>query len=281
MLKIISRLAKPTRAALVWATLLAAVLPASASASGFAAAVYQFTDPNQAIYFEGRGWGHGVGLCQWGARGRALAGQSAEQIVTAYYTGATIQKTIAPETTMRVLVHSQYAPEPAETGHVTGKGGRWQMEGSGVPAIQAPAGAYLELSSQDGAPRFQVKDTAGAVLGGGALRAPLVLRPLDGNTRFVVGYKPAPAAPGKPGEFQDVYRGEVIIAPRPNGVETVNRLSLEDYLRGVVPAEMPASWPSEALKAQTLAARSYAIFQARTRSSERYDVDDTTAYQVY
>ena len=281
MLKIISRLAKPTRAALVWATLLAAVLPASASASGFAAAVYQFTDPNQAIYFEGRGWGHGVGLCQWGARGRALAGQSAEQIVTAYYTGATIQKTIAPETTMRVLVHSQYAPEPAETGHVTGKGGRWQMEGSGVPAIQAPAGAYLELSSQDGAPRFQVKDTAGAVLGSGALRAPLVLRPLDGNTRFVVGYKPAPAAPGKPGEFQDVYRGEVIIAPRPNGVETVNRLSLEDYLRGVVPAEMPASWPSEALKAQTLAARSYAIFQARTRSSERYDVDDTTAYQVY
>ncbi|HEU5318317.1 MAG TPA: SpoIID/LytB domain-containing protein, partial [Chloroflexota bacterium] len=124
-------------------------------------------------------------------------------------------------------------------------------------------------------------DKAGAVAGAGQLRAPLVVRPLDGSTRFVVGYKSAPAVPGRSGIFQDTYRGEIVVAPRSDGIETVNRLSLDDYLRGVVPAEMPVSWPSEALKAQTLAARSYAVFQAQTRSSERYDVDDTTAFQVY
>ena len=278
---IISRSARTGRIAAFLAMLLAALLPASGEASAFPSAVYQFTDPNQALVFEGRGWGHGVGLCQWGARGRALAGQSAEQIVSAYYTGATVQKAIAPETTVRVLVHSSFLPETGESGQVIGKGGRWQLEGSGVAAIQAPAGAILDLSYDAGVPRFRLTDSAGASLGSGPLRAPLVLRPLEGGTRFVVGYKPAPAVSGRPGQYQDTYRGELIVAPRPEGIETVNRLSLEDYLRGVVPAEMPASWPAEALKAQTLAARSYAVFQARTRSSERYDVDDTTSFQVY
>ncbi|CAA9270566.1 MAG: hypothetical protein AVDCRST_MAG77-3182 [uncultured Chloroflexi bacterium] len=246
-----------------------------------AAAVYQFPDPNQALVFEGQGWGHGVGLCQWGARGRALAGQSAEQIVAAYYAGTTVQTAVAPETTIRVLVHSGLQLDASETGKVTGKGGAWQLAAAGTPAIQAPAGATLELSAEGNLWRYQVKAPDGAIAGAGTVAAPIVLRPLDGNTRFVVGYKPAAAVPGRQGEYYDAYRGELVLALRGGGLETVNRLSLEDYLRGVVPAEVPASWPAEAVKAQTLAARSYAVWQARNRSAERYDVDDTTAYQVY
>ena len=45
---------------------------------------------NKAVWFEGRGWGHGVGLCQWGARGRALAGQSYKKILETYYPKAKI-----------------------------------------------------------------------------------------------------------------------------------------------------------------------------------------------
>ena len=44
------------------------------------------------VWFEGRGWGHGVGLCQWGARGRALAGQSYKEILEAYYPKAKLSK---------------------------------------------------------------------------------------------------------------------------------------------------------------------------------------------
>ena len=137
-------------------------------------------------------------MCQWGARGRALAGQSAEQIVSAYYTGATVVKSVSPDTTMRVLVHTAFQPETGASGQIAGKGGAWQLEGSGVPAIQAPAGAILDLSYDAGAPRYRVTDPSGTALGAGPLRAPLVLRPLEGGTRFVVGYKPAPAVNGRP-----------------------------------------------------------------------------------
>ena len=44
----------------------------------------------RAFELTGRGHGHGIGLCQWGARGRALAGQNAEEILAAYYPGATV-----------------------------------------------------------------------------------------------------------------------------------------------------------------------------------------------
>ena len=43
------------------------------------------------VHFEGRGWGHGVGLCQWGAKGRAAAGQSYSQILQAYYPKALLK----------------------------------------------------------------------------------------------------------------------------------------------------------------------------------------------
>ncbi len=46
----------------------------------------------KSVFFEGRGWGHGVGLCQWGARGRALAGQSYKQILQTYYPKAKLSQ---------------------------------------------------------------------------------------------------------------------------------------------------------------------------------------------
>lgn len=58
-------------------------------------------------------------------------------------------------------------------------------------------------------------------------------------------------------------------------VRPINSLYIEDYLRGVVPYEMPASWPIEALKAQTVAARNYAL------SNQGRIIDDTISYQVY
>ena len=61
----------------------------------------------------------------------------------------------------------------------------------------------------------------------------------------------------------------------------VNTLKLENYLRAVVPKEMIASWPIEALKAQAVAARTYALYQRRKRTDYLYDVDATILSQVY
>ena len=62
---------------------------------------------------------------------------------------------------------------------------------------------------------------------------------------------------------------------------TVENIPLEEYLVGVVSAEVPVSFEEEALKAQTVAARTYALKQMESRKNESYDVKDDTSSQVY
>ena len=62
---------------------------------------------------------------------------------------------------------------------------------------------------------------------------------------------------------------------------TVENINIEDYLIGVVSAEVPASFEEEAIKAQAVAARTYALKQMQNRKNEAYDVTDTTSSQVY
>ncbi|MBR6163060.1 SpoIID/LytB domain-containing protein [bacterium] len=77
------------------------------------------------------------------------------------------------------------------------------------------------------------------------------------------------------------YRGEFIITSYPHSVNLINKLPLEMYLKGVVPSEMSAKWPQEALKAQAIAARSYAIANLNKHASQGYDLDDTPKDQAY
>jgi stage II sporulation protein D len=80
------------------------------------------------------------------------------------------------------------------------------------------------------------------------------------------------------------YRGDVqvLINPlNPSTLNTVNSVMIEDYLKGVVPAESSASWPLESLKAQTLAARTYAIANWKKRDNMGFDVMSTVSDQVY
>lgn len=78
------------------------------------------------------------------------------------------------------------------------------------------------------------------------------------------------------------YRGHFELFPgRAGGVVVLNVLALEAYLLGVVPAEMPASWPTEALRAQAVAARTYALSRMMAQREATYDVLATESDQVY
>lgn len=82
------------------------------------------------------------------------------------------------------------------------------------------------------------------------------------------------------------YRGRIEIGRYNNNLLTaVNIVNLEDYLYGVVPSEVSSTWPKEALKAQAVCARGYAILKAGFRSdsnlSKPYKINDTTQSQVY
>ena len=77
------------------------------------------------------------------------------------------------------------------------------------------------------------------------------------------------------------YRGRVLVVPTEGGITAVNWVDIEAYLYGVVGSEMPASWPQEALKAQAVAARSYALYRRDRTQNQLFDVGVTTAHQVY
>ena len=79
------------------------------------------------------------------------------------------------------------------------------------------------------------------------------------------------------------YRGTVRLIATGKGLTVVNTVDLEQYLLSVLGAEMNGNWPQEALKAQAVAARSYAIYKrdGAIRSGQFFDLNDTTASQVY
>ncbi len=224
------------------------------------------------VTFYGRGYGHGVGLSQYGAKGRALAGQTTEQILAHYYQGATAG-TIALDTPIRVRVLKAFTATTTAPLVLYGRGGTWTMDGVAA-SFPKDAKVTVTPSTSGGTTTWKVKVTSS---GGTVLR--------DAAT---TGFRMRPAATAtllqvfsKPSSY-DTYRGVIRVrldttAPTLN---VINELSLETYLRGVVPAEMPSSWPAAALRAQTIAARSYAA--GRIRGPDYYyDVSDDTSSQVY
>lgn len=80
----------------------------------------------------------------------------------------------------------------------------------------------------------------------------------------------------------DLYRGGFECRKLPSGRMTViNCVSLEDYVKGVVPYEMGADWPMEALKAQAVCARTYVVYNQNQYAEEGFDISDDTESQVY
>jgi stage II sporulation protein D len=77
------------------------------------------------------------------------------------------------------------------------------------------------------------------------------------------------------------YRGELDLTVTSGGLRAVNFVELDDYLKGVIPREVYSFWPMSALKAQAVASRSYAVFEAYRRKNLAYDLTSDTFTQVY
>ena len=77
------------------------------------------------------------------------------------------------------------------------------------------------------------------------------------------------------------YRGALELRHKGGGLTAVNIVPVDDYLRSVVPEEMPVDWPAEAIKAQSVAARSFALASRGRHASEGYDLCTTTHCQLY
>src|SRR5215210_3599563 len=202
--------------------------------------------PNATIFISGRGWGHGVGLSQWGAYGFAQHGWTYDRIVTHYYRGTALGK--APLSRVRVLLG-----DGKKTAAVTSDVAFRVRDGAGQ-VYELAAGTYsfgpgLKLKVDPAQPAK-------------ALPAPLLFSP--GATPLRYG--------------SNAYSGQLQVNVVRGALQVVNAIGLEAYLYGVVPREVPFMWPPEALKAQAVVARSYAL---AVRKTGPFDLYSDTRSQVY
>lgn len=111
--------------------------------------------------------------------------------------------------------------------------------------------------------------------GDGTCSERLILEPQDGSELTVNSLVRAQETPS--------YGGRLEILDTENGLVLVNEIDMEEYLKKVIPSEMPSSYEKEALKAQAVCARTYAFMQSRSNSYSEYgaQIDDSTQFQVY
>ena len=215
------------RLILILGAALACVAPASAGTT---------------FVIDGRGWGHGIGMSQYGAKGYAESGWSHGRILAHYYRGTKL--TSVPPRQVRVLLA--------------------ELQGRVTVSSAKP---------------FRVVDAAGkkrALPAGRLVLAPGAQKGRLKGLRLPLRFEPG-AAPLRHGE--NAYRGALLVHGERGKLTIVNRLPLDRYLRGVVPWEMPNDWHPEALKAQAVVARSYAL--ATLKPGKLFDLYADVRSQVY
>ena len=217
----------------------------------------------ESVYtFTGHGWGHGVGMGQYGAQGYALNGWTHDRILGHYYSGATLGQ--APSQDVRVLLQDgrQQVVASSDSGLVVSDEG-------GAAQRQLPALARVTVTRD--ATGFALLDEAGATIVSG-WTGPVSVAAASGPVTLVG------SAIG--GTVNRSYRGRLRVYVNAAGaLATANIVGLEGYLKGVVASEMPATWEPEALAAQAVAARSYALATRKTGASFDLYPDDRS--QVY
>jgi stage II sporulation protein D len=232
-----------TRTILLAALLLVLALPPAASALVRSGGAHKAVKARTWVV-NGAGFGHGVGMSQYGAYGYAKHGFKYDQILTHYYTGTTIGTTA--DRSVRVLLRDgarsvffRGAGSACGAGLKLGKGYIAKRKGPGV-VLQSKKGRRIARC-------------------GAAMTA---------------AGSPTVTLAGK-----GTYRGSLEVRASGSSLQAINVVEIEDYVRGVVSRESPASWPLEALKAQAVAARSYGLSTGIRGGS--FDLYDDTRSQAY
>ncbi|HEX9416020.1 MAG TPA: SpoIID/LytB domain-containing protein [Gaiellaceae bacterium] len=223
---------------------LAAVLGTALSALAAAQPAAKPSLPTFVI--RGHGWGHGVGMGQYGALGYARHGLGYAKILAHYYPGTALTSTTVRQ--VRVLLSD------------------------GVPSVTVSSQAPFRVRDADGK---SYKLAAGSYAVGPTLKvrveATAAPKALPGPIMFTPGRVPL--------QLSRRYRGSIQVISKGGGLQAVNIVGLEDYVRGVVSQEVSSDWPAEALKTQAVASRSYAV--ATRKRGATYDVFADTRSQVY
>lgn len=249
-------------------------VPASAAArcpSPGGARVAEATPASGAVAVLGHGWGHGMGMSQYGAQGAARLGCGYRTILGTYYRNSSVvTRSLDAPVLLTLARGSSVARLDAETGPV-----RWATPTA--TAVQPRGTTWTVTRGREGGVK-------GLVVNGTAGRRQLFVagtaRLTARYTGVVVKIRPTGSYTGLRTRWDNVrFRGS-IQGIAVTGVITAGqgRTAVQKYLSGL--AEVPVSWPAEALKAQVVAARTY-LSSKYSAIDGGYVVRTTTADQVY
>ncbi len=220
--------------------------------------------PGESPYRTVAGPGHGRGMSQHGAFANAQEGWTAEAILGHYYPGATLGTVPANTVGIRLTAQDDSTLDTyAAAGlRVAGR------------VVQAGQAAHLTPLPNGGANVVVTVGCEGEVLWQAGTNDPWVY-PLDpGPNRPAAEHLTLCGGTG--------YRGALGVALENGAARTVNRVDVEDYLLGVLPAEVQANWAdqgaAEALRAQAIAARSYVLAERRYSYAQSCDSTDCQVY---
>jgi stage II sporulation protein D len=228
----------PNAATRAGLALLLALLVAAASIAPASAAA------KTRFRVSGGGWGHGVGLSAYGAYGYAKHGRDYRDIAKHYFKGTKIGK-VKRGRSVRVLLGTAGSLPFSGSRRACGR----DLKPSGTYRAQL-GGKSVRLQSKGGQTLARCGKTLDARGSKGAIRI---------------------------GGFGS-YRGDLVAAASGGTLYVINRVSLEGYIRGVLPNELPASWPMDALKSLAVTARALAVTSDK---GALFDVYDDTRSQVY
>src|SRR5437588_8517686 len=189
--------------------------------------------------------GHGVGMGQYGAYGYAKHGLGYRAILAHYYPGTTIGT--APVRRVRILLAQKKA--------------KLTISSTADFTVTDATGETHDVAAGTTTFDSKLKLKVDAAAKAKALPGPLLFAPGT-----------APLELGHP------YRAQIQVTVAGTKLQAVDVVGLEPYPQGVVPAEMPHTWAPEALKAQAVAARSYALSHLQAGS---FDLYPDTRSQVY
>lgn len=224
------------------------------------------------IVIHGKGFGHGHGMSQYGAQGAAKQGKSTRQILDFYYPTTDVGHAGGP---VRVLLTASIG---AATTVVARPGLQVRDLKTGTTSRIPTSGKPAQAT------RWRMAPGAGGTTVSYLTGTWHVWRTLRGNGEFrSTGKALTLVLNGTRTTYRGTLRAMAPISRTTHRI-TVNKVSLESYVQGVVPREMPSSWKPAALRAQAVAARTYAAFEvadAADSSDQRFNLGDSTSWQVY
>jgi SpoIID/LytB domain protein len=219
------------------------------------------------LLVQGHGWGHGRGMGQWGAYGMAKEGSTYTQILNHYYSGVTWAT--RPVENILVLLSQASAVTMTADDPFT-------VSWSDGTVVTHSDSTYPYIRARYSSSAYRVEKSAN-------YNGPWTL--VASGSRWVVftrGSKLLQLVTGT--GATRYYRGSMIARYASTGLMmAIEDVAMDEYLYGVVPREEPSTWPAEALKAQAVAARTYAAYKKDYQRSKgyAYDICATTNCQAY